>query len=93
MLQRLWFRIPVNYGNWAIFAHVLLVERCINVLGSIFCGLILRKEMQVLIDGGKKHRIGLFDMLFNSVVGGVANAIKSVYQFLKQLKKPADGLR
>lgn len=44
---------------------------------------------QVLIGGGKNHRMGLFDMVMIkdnhiSTAGGVTNAIKSVDMYLKQ---------
>ncbi|KAK9106156.1 hypothetical protein Scep_023000 [Stephania cephalantha] len=52
-------------------------------------GLRLVDKWAVLIGGGKNHRMGLFDMVMIkdnhiSVAGGVANAIKSVDQFLEQ---------
>lgn len=42
---------------------------------------------QVLIGGGKNHRLGLFDMVMIkdnhiSVAGGVSSALKSVDEFL-----------
>jgi nicotinate-nucleotide pyrophosphorylase (carboxylating) len=42
---------------------------------------------QVLIGGGKNHRLGLFDMVMIkdnhiSVAGGVSGALKSVDEFL-----------
>lgn len=44
---------------------------------------------QVLIGGGKNHRMGLFDMVMIkdnhiSIAGGITQAIKLVNQFLEQ---------
>lgn len=43
--------------------------------------------LQVLIGGGRNHRMGLFDMVMIkdnhiSIAGGVTNALKSVDQYL-----------
>ena len=45
----------------------------------------------MLIGGGKNHRLGLFDMVMIkdnhiSVAGGIANAMRSVDQFLEKEK-------
>ncbi|KAG6532882.1 nicotinate-nucleotide pyrophosphorylase [carboxylating], chloroplastic-like [Zingiber officinale] len=52
-------------------------------------GLRLVDKWAVLIGGGKNHRLGLFDMVMIkdnhiSIAGGVANALKSVDEFLQQ---------
>lgn len=61
--------------------------------GSALCfwSLILGLDgsSQVLIGGGKNHRMGLFDMAMIkdnhiSVAGGVTEAIRSIDQFLRQ---------
>ncbi|RLN33713.1 hypothetical protein C2845_PM03G05750 [Panicum miliaceum] len=54
-------------------------------------GLRLVDKWAVLIGGGKNHRLGLFDMVMIkdnhiSVAGGIANAMKSVDQFLEKEK-------
>ncbi|KAK3129493.1 hypothetical protein QOZ80_6BG0480590 [Eleusine coracana subsp. coracana] len=60
-------------------------------------GLRLVDKWAVLIGGGKNHRLGLFDMVMIkdnhiSVAGGIANAMKSVDQFLEKenLKLPVE---
>lgn len=45
--------------------------------------------LQVLIGGGKNHRMGLFDMVMIkdnhiSIAGGITNALKSVDLYLQQ---------
>lgn len=45
--------------------------------------------LQVLIGGGKNHRMGLFDMVMIkdnhiSIAGGIINALKSVDLYLQQ---------
>ncbi|XP_062198565.1 nicotinate-nucleotide pyrophosphorylase [carboxylating], chloroplastic isoform X2 [Phragmites australis] len=54
-------------------------------------GLRLVDKWAVLIGGGKNHRLGLFDMVMIkdnhiSVAGGIANAMRSVDQFLEKEK-------
>jgi len=54
-------------------------------------GLRLVDKWAVLIGGGKNHRLGLFDMVMIkdnhiSVAGGIANAMRSVDQFLEREK-------
>ncbi|CAD6223892.1 unnamed protein product [Miscanthus lutarioriparius] len=54
-------------------------------------GLRLIDKWAVLIGGGKNHRLGLFDMVMIkdnhiSVAGGIANAMRSVDQFLQKEK-------
>ncbi|OEL36028.1 Nicotinate-nucleotide pyrophosphorylase [carboxylating], chloroplastic [Dichanthelium oligosanthes] len=54
-------------------------------------GLRLVDKWAVLIGGGKNHRLGLFDMVMIkdnhiSVAGGIANAMRSVDQFLDKEK-------
>lgn len=49
----------------------------------------------MLIGGGKNHRMGLFDMVMIkdnhiSAAGGIANAIRSVDEYLKQKKLEMD---
>lgn len=63
-----------------------------SVLGLSFCVVCLTFNtlpLQVLIGGGKNHRMGLFDMVMIkdnhiSVAGGVTNSLKSVDQYLEQ---------
>ncbi|KAK3132714.1 hypothetical protein QOZ80_6AG0526650 [Eleusine coracana subsp. coracana] len=60
-------------------------------------GLRLVDKWAVLIGGGKNHRLGLFDMVMIkdnhiSVAGGIANAMRSVDQFLEKenIKLPVE---
>lgn len=64
--------------------NTILKEEIFNLIVFFFLFFLFK---QVLIGGGKNHRLGLFDMVMIkdnhiSVAGGVSSALKSVDEYL-----------
>ena len=76
--------------KWAVQTHSLTEIYLLFMFFLFLCLILLtfsrNLQFQVLIGGGRNHRMGLFDMvLINiSIARGVTNALKSVDSYLEK---------